>query len=187
MDSTKSDNISTLVNKNENTIIDNFNLKIKSLQNKNKKILNNVSNDDNLYIMLNEICILTKFVKNKYEVKYIVVFRNDKKINIHYDNRIEYDSRCIDFFLILKEEKKFLIKYIYYYLYYNINTLLHYTINYDINNFKAYFENIKIPIKSIENQKYIINYIDNNIYSIKNLKNSIKYLNENNENDFDDY
>jgi hypothetical protein len=65
------------------------------------------------------------------------------------------------------------LKYVYYYLYYNLDTLTHLYTG-ESNNVKhiskANIKGIKIPIPSIEKQKEIVEYCEKNDIEIKLLQ-----------------
>ena len=67
-----------------------------------------------------------------------------------------------------------LLKYIYYYLSINIKILEKGFIGLGLRHIsKEYINNIKIPIPSLESQKEIIEYCENNDILIQNLKKEI--------------
>ena len=91
--------------------------------------------------------------------------------NINYAYEFSTSDNC---FILQNKNKSLLnLKYAYYYLYYNLDTLAHlYTgeSNTVKHISKANIKGIKIPIPSIEKQKEIVEYCENNDIEIKLLQ-----------------
>ena len=87
----------------------------------------------------------------------------------------KYSTTNNNFHFKIKNKDEILTEYIYYYLYHNINLLEDGFIGANQKKIsKEYLSNIKIPIPSIEKQKYIVNYCENNNNLIKQLEKEIE-------------
>lgn len=114
---------------------------------------------------------------NKFEFKdYHLILGRGGNPSIHYDKEF-----CIshDDVYVIKNKVNINLKYIYYYLYNNINIIQEHFNGSTIKHIsKESIKTIKIPIPSLEKQKEIIEYLDFNNNLINNLNKEI----ENNKN-----
>jgi len=93
--------------------------------------------------------------------------------NINYGTKFSTSDHCY----VLQNKNKLLLnlKYIYYYLFYNLEIMKNLYIGVAIKNIsKSNIEGIKIPFPSIECQKEIIKYCENNDKLIKKLEKEIE-------------
>lgn len=98
--------------------------------------------------------------------------------NIEYD--IEYSCSADNIIIKSKSNKKYLTKYIYYFLFANINIVERCFKGTTIKHIsKEYISNINIPIPSLENQQKIIEKMEEKENLIKTLKESIVNAKEN--------
>jgi restriction endonuclease S subunit len=105
-----------------------------------------------------------------YEGESIIIGDHEAP-NIYYAYEFSTSDNCF----ILQNKNKSIsnLKYVYYYLYYNLDTLTHlYTgeSNTVKHISKANIKGIKIPIPSIEKQKEIVEYCEKNDIEIKLLQ-----------------
>jgi hypothetical protein len=91
---------------------------------------------------------------------------------------IKYSSKfsCSTDNFVIRINQGQLVKYIYYYLSINIGVLQNGFVGVGLQHIsKEYISNIKIPFPSIERQREIVEYCENNDNLIKNLKKEIEY------------
>jgi restriction endonuclease S subunit len=93
--------------------------------------------------------------------------------NINYGTKFSTSDHC---YVLQNKNKKLLnIKYVYYYLFYNLEIMKNLYTGMAIKNIsKSNIEGIKIPFPSFERQKEIIKYCENNDKLIKKLEKEIE-------------
>ena len=95
------------------------------------------------------------------------------KCNLYLDKNFSLAKQTIVYRALSGNENE--TKYIYYYLYHNINLLEDGFIGINQKNIsKEYVKNIEIPIPSIERQQEIVDYCEQNDALIEQLKNEIE-------------
>lgn len=101
--------------------------------------------------------------------------------NINYSVEFSTSDHC---YILQNKDKKVKLKFIYYYLYNNLDDIKQYYTGVAIKNIsKTNITNIKIPIPAIETQKEIVEYCERNEELINELEEEIK-TNENNAKNF---
>ena len=106
-------------------------------------------------------------------MKQIIIIGDGGEANINYGIHFSTSDHCY----ILQNKNKLVIelKYIYYYLYNNLEMLKQLYTGIGIKNIsKINIQNIKIPIPSIYKQKEIVEYCDYNDNLIKQLEKEIE-------------
>ena len=97
--------------------------------------------------------------------------------SIHYSTQFSCTNHC--YVLKRKQEAEVFVKYVYYYLLYNLEMMKSLFHGVGIKNLsKTNLKSIPIPILSKEKQKEIITYCDNKISIIKKLQKSIHDTNK---------
>ena len=175
---------------------------IKLIKLKQKKYLDVMNIFENNYNSLGEICnfqpkskrnakygkeegkypfftsslTINKFVNTAdYDIESLII-GDGGKANINYSSKFSASDHC--YILQNKSNDKINLKYIYYYILFNINLLSKKFEGATIENInKSDIEKIQIPIPSLEKQNAIVEYLDHNEHIIKLLKKDIELNN----------
>lgn len=165
-------------NNNENNIIDNLKykeikdileyIKVKKDYKHNAKYGQN-EGKYNFYSSSKNNNNILKCDKYDFEDEYLIIGTGGEA-NIKFDKQFSISS---DNILYQSKDDKILLKYVYYYLYFNINLLQQYFYGVSIKHLdKNKFKTIKIPIITLDLQQKIINILDN-INNKKIINNNI--------------
>jgi len=103
--------------------------------------------------------IVKSYVNNPDYEKESIIIGDGGEPNINYGIKFSTSDHC--YIMQNKNEENIILKYIYYYLYYNLNIMEKLYTGIAIKNIsKTNIENIQLPIPSLEKQQEIVKYLD---------------------------